>query len=180
MKIIDYNTRLFKNIFASYDDFKKWYASTPLSDNEIDVPSEKTFTLIAYEYNDSHVNMSPESFKQHFANDLYTYYKEFEETTKSIKDLLSLTDEEVAQANTVINNIAVTPEVENSTNAEEVDFISQQQKTIVKKGKLQIKREQLANKRTLTTKKFLARFKHLFINILSPAYVDVYREKEGE
>ena len=133
-QVIDYNTRLFKNIFPSYKDFADWYKSIPLSENEDDVPSSITFTLIAYEYNDSHVCMSPESFKEHFANDLYTYYKEFEATTSGIKELMALTDEDIAIADAMITNVANTPETEMSTDTETVDFISTHQKMINKKA----------------------------------------------
>lgn len=180
MEMVDFNTRLFKNIFPSYQDFESWYISTPLSDNSSDVPTERTFTLIAYEYNDSHVNLSVESFKEHFANDIYTYYREFEETTKGINELMAMTDEEIAIAGNMITNIANIPETASDTDEETVDFISQQQKMINKKGKLQIKREQLSNKRAYTTKTFLNRFRHLFIKIISPAYTDVYGEPEGK
>ena len=178
MEIIDYNTRLFKNIFPNYKTFEEWYISTPLSDNEDDVPSLRTFTLIAYEYNDSHTAFSPESFKEHFANDLYTYYREFEATTRSILELMQLTDNDISTADEMITNVANIPETESSTNIEEVDFITTQQKNINKKGKLQIKRELLANKRAFTVKTFINRFKHLFIRVASPAYTFVVREDE--
>lgn len=180
MEMVDFNTRLFKNIFPSYQDFVSWYTSTPLSDNSFDVPTLRTFTLIAYEYNDSHVNLSVESFKQRFANDLYTYYKEFEATTKTIDELMQMTDDEISIAGNMITNIANIPETASGTDEETVDFISQQQKMINKKGKLQIKREQLSNKRSYTTKSFLNKFRHLFIKIISPAYTNVYGEPEGE
>lgn len=180
MEMVDYGTRLFKNIFPDYESFANWYKSTPLSDNETDCPSIKTFTLIANEYNDSHVLLSPESFKQHFANDIYTYYREFEETTKSIIDLMKLTDDEIAIADVMITNLADIPETESSTNVEEVDFISNQQKNINKKGKLQIKKEQLSNKRAFTVRIFIKRFKHLFIKIVSPAYTFVVREDDED
>ena len=169
-EIIDYNTRLFKNIFPNYESFASWYKSLPLSDGEYDCPSEKTFTLIAYEYNDSHTSLSPDSFKQKFANDIYTYYREFEETTKGIVDLMELTDDEISTTDEMITNIANIPETESSTNVEEVDFITTQQKNINKKGKLQIKKEQLSNKRIFTVKTFINRFRHLFIKVVSILY----------
>lgn len=180
MEMLDYNTRLFKNIFPNYQSFKEWYTATPLSDSQNDCPNEKTFTLIAYEYNDSHVSLSPESFKERFANDIYTYYREFEATTKGIIDLMELTDKDIAIADEMITNVANIPETENSTNAEEVDFITTQQKNINKKGKLQIKKEQLANKRTFTVRTFINRFRHLFIKVISPAYTFVIAEPEEE
>lgn len=180
MKILGYDNRLFKNMFPSYEVFKEWYLSLPLSDNSNDVPSEKTFSLIAYEYNGSHASYDPVVFKEKFANDLYTYYKEFEATTKSIDDLMSLTDEDISIDNRTITNVANIPEIESSTDVEEVDFITQQQKNIIKKGTLQIKKEQLSNKRTYTVKTFLKRFKHLFIKIISPAYINVIEEPEED
>ena len=160
MEKIVYETPLFKDIFTSYDEFSEWYKQTGLSDDGTDVPSKKTFTLIFNEYADCHSAFSEFDFKCHFANDLYTYYREFEETTKSLLDLMKLTDDEIANADTMIVNNANIPETESSTDEETVDFISQQQKTINKKGKLQIKREQLSNKRAFTTNRFLGRFKH--------------------
>lgn len=180
MEIIDYNTRLFKNIFPDYVTFSTWYKGLPLSDDDSDCPSEKTFTLIAYEFNDSHTAFSPDSFKEHFAKDIYTYYREFEATTKSILELMKLTDEEIAVENQNILNIANIPETESSTDEEVVDFISTQNKSINKKGKLQIKKEQLANKRAFTVKTFINRFRHLFIKIISPAYTFVVAEPDEE
>ena len=180
MEMINHNTRLFKNIFPDYQTFSEWYSETPLSDDSNDVPSKKTFTLIAYEYNDSHVAMSPDSFKEHFANELYTYYKEFEETTKIIKELMSLRENDLRIGDRLITNIADIPETESSTNVEEVDFISNQQKQFTEKSKLQVKREELSSKRAFTVKTFLKRFKHLFIKVLSPAYTYVVEENQGE
>lgn len=170
----------FKNIFPDYNSFAEWYRSTPLSDSESDVPSLKTFTLIAYEYNSSQVNTSIESFKQRFANDLYTYYREFEATTASVLELMQLTDKEIEKVGETITNIASIPETGYSTNSEEVDFITTQQKMINKKGTLQVKKEQLSNKRTFTTKTFINRFKHLFKMWISPSYNFVVGEPEGE
>ena len=180
MEAITKTTKLFKDVFPNYEIFSTWFKSTPLSVPSGACPTLLTFTLIAYEYNGSHIAFTEEEFKEKFAVDIYTYWKEYEETTKTIEELLALTDSEIAIADSTILNIANIPETENSTDTEQVDFVSQQQKTISKKGKLQIKREQLSNKRIFTTKTFLKRFKHLFIRILSPAYTFVVEEKEGE
>lgn len=180
MKMIEFNTRLFKNIFPTYQSFADWYRASPLSEDENDVPSLKTFTLIANEYNDNHCSMSVESFKQRFANDIYTYYREFEETSKSILELMKLTDDEISTADSMITNYANIPEEPNSTNVEEVDYITSQQKSINKKGKLQIKKEQLSTKRAFTTKTFINRFRHLFIKVITPYYTNVYGEPIGD
>lgn len=179
MEMIDYNTRLFKNIFPDYNSFKEFYLGIPLSDNQNDVPSQKTFALIAYEFNDCHVALSPESFKQRFAIDLYTYYKEFEATTKAITDLMQLTDDEVKRSGEMVQNFADIPEEERSTNDVDVDYISNQTKMINLKGKAQVKREQLGNKRAFTVKSFLNKFRHLFIRILPPAYTFVVEEGDN-
>ena len=168
--------KLFKNIFPDYETFSTWYKSTPLSDSETDVPSEKTFALIAYEYNDNHVAFTEESFKQRFAVDIYTFYREFEETTKSIIAMMQLTDDEIATADSYITNTAVIPEEVMSTNVEEVDFVTSQQKQINKKGKLQVKKEQLSAKRVFTTRTFIKRFKHLFVKVIDAAYTPVIGE----
>lgn len=177
MEMLGYNTNLFKDIFPSYEDFATWYKTLPLSDDENDCPSKKTFTLIAFEYNDSHVSSSDESFMEHFAVDLYTFYKEFERTSSEIEKMLKLTDEDIANESTNILNIANIPETPSSTDIETVDFVSQQQKNITRKGNLQIRREQLSSKRAFTVRTFLNRFKHLFRKVLSPAYTLVIEEE---
>lgn len=178
MEILDYDTRLFKNIFPDYNSFTLWYESTGLSDGSDDVPSKKTFSLIAFEFNDCHVAFSPEGFMQHFAIDLYTYYKEFEATTAAINDLMSLSDEDVMKSGSVVTNEADIPEEASSTDVIDADFISRQQKMINLKGKAQVKREQLGNKRALTVRSFLNKFRHLFIRILDPAYTFVVKEED--
>lgn len=180
MQIIDYNTRLFKNIFPTYSDFKTWYQSSGLSDNSEDVPSLKTFTLIFNEYSCSHCCMSVDDFKGRFANELFTYYKEFEATTKAISDLMALTDKDIRISDRIINNTADIPETTSTTDAEEVDYISAQQKQISVKGNLQVKRELLSSKRAFTVKSFLNKFKHLFIKVISPSYTFVVEEPDGE
>lgn len=180
MKMVDQYGTLFKNIFPDYNSFKEYYLSTPLSEADYDVPSEKTFTLIAFRYNDSHSSRSIESFKQQFAIDIYTFYKEFEQTTKSIDELMKLTDDEISIADTMITNFANTPETKSTTNIETADYTSSHQKTINRKGTLQVKKEQVTNKRTYTVKTFLGRFKHLFITILSPSYNYAVREPDEE
>lgn len=193
-------TKRFKDVFTkdeeqSYEEFAKWYIdeshmsdstvikwnsvvwteNTPFvlnGENKVylDVPGKKTFYLIANEYNDSSLAHSVEGFKEHFANDLYTFYKEFEATTKAINELMSLTDDQIKDAGSMVTNTADIPENTYDTDKETVDFISNQQKMLNLKGDLQVKREQLANKRAYTTRAFLAKFKHLFIKILSSPY----------
>lgn len=180
MEAIIHKTHLFKDIFPDYDTFATWYKNCGLSDDDSDVPQKKTFLLIYNEYADCHSAFYDEDFRNHFANDIYTYYREFEETTKSILDLMKLTDDDITIADNTILNVADIPETKSSTDIDKVDFISQQQKTISVKGKLQVKREQLSNKRALTTKTFLGRFKHLFVKILSPSYTAVYVEEEED
>ena len=179
MQAVIHNTQVFKNIFKTYDVFRGWYRNTPFCESDEDIPSEKTYSLIAYRYNDSHLSMTEESFLQHFAIELYTYVKEFEETTKAINELMKLDENDFYVDNTMITNIADIPEKLYDTDSDKVDFVSSQQKMINKKGKLRVKKEQLASKRALTTRTFLKRFKYLFITILSSPYTPVVGEPEG-
>ena len=176
-------TKLFKDIFVdegtgemSYDVFKEWYKSCPFSDDNNDYPSEKTFYLIAYTYMDSHINSSIETFKNRFAVDLYTFYKEFEKTTEEIDKLMALTDDEIRDLGYSIVNFADIPETGYNTSDTEVEYITTQQKQINQKGNLQIRKEQLANKRTYTVRSFVAKFKHLFVRIVASQYEFVVGE----
>lgn len=178
-----YETSLFKDIFPTYNDFEEWYTSTPLSDNLYsdeanDVPSERTFTILFYEYSDSHVAFSDESFKNRFAVDIYTYYKEFEATTKAIDDLMSLTDNDIIVDGAMITNVADVPETTSTTNIDVVNYISQQQKAISTKGKLRISKELISAKRAYTVRSFVKKFDHLFQRVYSPYYTFVVRDDE--
>lgn len=178
MELKGYKTKIFNDIFPSYDAFSSWW-----NENKEDltwIPQKITFRLIQAEYRESHIAFDEVGFLDHFFIDLYTYVKEFEETTKAIDDLMSLSDNDIAISGSMVQNIADIPESESSTNVEEVNFVSQQQKMINKKGTLQIKKEQLVNKKAYTVKTFLKRFRHLFIKVLSSAYVPVIREPEGD
>ena len=173
-----YNTKVFKDVFPTYADFVGWYNGEVFSTGG--TPSETTFKLIAYEFNDSHIAFSEDSFKEHFAIDLFTYYKEFEETCAAINVLMQMNYDEASMGDSNILNIANIPETEDNTSSTEVNFISQQQKNINIKNQTQVRREQISNKRHYATKAFLNKFRHLFIKILSPAYTFVIQEKEGE
>lgn len=178
MQVDGYRTKVFNDIFPTYEVFSSWWNSFYSDVSE--VPSKLTFMLIQSEYRESHIAFDEVGFKDHFFLDLYTYVKEFEATTKAIDDLMALKDEDIAISGSMVQNVADIPEVKSSTDIEEVNFISQQQKMINKKGTLQIKKEQLINKKAYTVKSFLKRFKHLFIRVLSSAYVPVIREPEGD
>lgn len=155
-------------IVYTYDNDKKLI---------LDIPTLKTFATIFYEYSDSHIACSDESFRFKYANIMATYYKEYEQTTKAITNLMNLTDNDIAIDNYIITNSAEIPETPSSTSIEEVDYVSVQQKNFTKKGKLQISKELLYNKKSYTTKTFLNRFRYLFIRILSNSYTPVYENE---
>lgn len=142
----------------------------------LECPTLQTFALLFNNYSDNHVASSDETFKLHFANILDTYYKEYENTKKAIDNLMNLNENDISTDYATVLNIANIPEKKGSTDEEEVDFITQQQKTIQKKGKLQINKELLSSKRAYTTRTFLNRFKHLFITIISPDYTLLYED----
>lgn len=143
---------------------------------KLDIPSIKTFALLFHEYCDNHIAYDIVSFMMKYANVMCTYYKEYEQTSKAIDKLMNLTEDDIAIDNCIITNSADIPETESSTNVEEVNYVSVQQKNINKKGKLQISKELLYNKKSYTTKTFLNRFRHLFIRILSHSHTALYEE----
>lgn len=146
----------------------------------LDIPTIKTFALIFHEYCDNNIACSNDSFLMKYANILSTYYKEYEQTSKAITRLMELTSEDIAIDNYNITNSAEVPETESSTNVEEVDYITVQQKNFTKKGNLQISKELLYNKKSYTTRTFLNRFRYLFIRILSNGYTGVYGNEGDE
>ena len=145
-----------------------------------DIPEFKTFSYLYNEYADCHAAFDFIGFLNHFENDLQTFYKEFEATNKEIDRLMGLTDEQIAIEYSHIMNIAQIPENTYDTDSESVNFVTQQQKDLNKKGTLQIVREQLVNKKAYTVRQFIARFKHLFIKVLSPTYIPVYEGEEED
>lgn len=178
-------TSLFKNIFPNYNAFKDWWLeedgngyTNPFVSDENDVPSKKTFGLIFYRFMDCHVRFSDDNFKGQFAIDLYTYYKEFEETSKAIDNMMSLTSFDISKDDITIVNSADIPETTSSTDTTTVDYISTQNKTIMQKGSLRISRELLTTKRAYTVRTFLGRFNHLFVQVFSPYYNELYKDEE--
>ena len=182
MQLLGKETKLFKNVFPDYDTFSNYCKSSPIGTSlDYDfTPSRLTFALLFCEYACSHIAFSEEDFKNHFALSLWTYAKEFEQTTERIDALSIMSEDELLVGGSTVLNLADIPETESSTNVDEVNFVSQQQKNISYKSKLQIKREQLSNARAYTTKSFLNKFRHLFIKVISNAYTELYGEPEGE
>lgn len=178
MQVQMQETKVFNDIFSNYEEFVSWLNES--YGEEIHIPRKTTFLLIQAEYRVSHIAFTPDTFKDKFFIDLYTYCKEFEKTSDAIDELMDLSDEEISLEGSMIVNMADIPENPSSTNIDTVDFVSQQQKTLSKKGTLQIKREQLSSKRAYTVKTFLKRFRHLFIRILATPYVNVIGEPEGD
>lgn len=172
--------KLFKDIFPDYQSFSTWYATTLFHLSSGQAPNAITFSIIYNEYCASHVAYSEEVFKNKFANDLYTYYEDFEQESAAIKDLMKLTSEDIIKAGSTVTNFADIPEKTSDTDAEVVDFVSQQQKTNMFRSELEAKREVIRNKRELSVRRFLSRFRHLFIRIISPDYIKVYVEDEHE
>lgn len=175
-----YDFKLFKDIFPDYLTFSNWYDATIFAINGEKRPNNIIYQLIYNEYCVSTIAFSEEVFKGKFSNDLYTYCSDFEQECAAIKDLMALTSEEVAEAGTTVLNIADVPETLSSTDVDIANYISQQQKTISKRGKLEVKRERVRNMREFSVRRFLGRFRHLFIRIISPDYVRVYVEDEHQ
>ena len=176
-----YDFKLFKDVFPGYQAFKSWYSTTifrAVYANSI--PNEVTFGLIYNEYCVSHLAFSEEVFKRKFANYLYTYFEDFEQESDAIRDLMALTSSQILKAGTTVVNMADIPEQLNSTDTDVVNFVSQQQKTNMFRSELDAKREIIRNKRELSVKRFLGRFRHLFMRIISPDYIKVYVEEEHE
>ena len=185
-------TSLLKDLFVdandeiSYSVFSTWYKNeSHMSDSSTDVPSEKTFWILMNEFMDCHIAFaSNDDFKRHFALKLYNNYKEFEATTNAIDALMSLTDSDIEIGNRQILNIADIPETGIDTDGKvdneivTVDYVSQQQKNLSQRGKLETKMALLGSKRAYTVERFLAKFKPLFIKILSSKYTYVIAEED--
>lgn len=178
MEKIMYNNKVFKDVFPDYNSFEIAWNNSGLSDGY--KPNNRTFQILFIQYCSSHIAFTEDEFKLRFCLEMYTYAKEFEETSVAIDKLMSLSPEEMAISYEAITNFAEIPETELSTDAETVNFISNQQKSINKKGKLQVLRELITNKRSYTTRSFLRKFQYLFIRILSPAYTFAVEEDEEE
>lgn len=179
MEKVMYNSKVFKDVFPDYNSFKDFWIDTDIGTDK-NLPSKTAFGVVSIQYCSSHIAFTEDEFKLRFCLEMYTYAKEFEETSKAIDQLMSLSPEEMAISSEAIINFAEIPETELSTDAETVNFISNQQKSINKKGKLQVLRELITNKRSYTTRSFLRKFQHLFIKILSPAYTFAVEEKDEE
>lgn len=175
-----YDFKLFKDVFPDYQTFLDWYSQTPFATTFNKSPNIVTFNIIYNEYCVSHLAFSEEVFKCKFSNDIYTYFEDFEQESEAIKDLMALTSEDIVKAGSTVVNFADIPEKTSDTDAEVVDFVSQQQKTNMFRSELESKREVIRNKRELSVRRFLSRFRHLFMRIISPDYIKVYVEDKHE
>lgn len=157
-------TPTFSDIWDNAEDFKDEYLSCPLGGSiSADNVIKLFYLLYAKHANDHIASTDLNQFKFGVWSTIFKYGSAWEERLDLQAKIKALTDEEIRQGNTQINNHATNPSVEPNVDAfEALPYIDNQNAALVRRNKLEAYASKYNQIVTDVTEEFLAHFKHLF------------------
>ena len=177
----------FTDIYNNAEDFVNDYKTSGLyidAGNDKDKISIKIsddsattlYYLLYARYGNSTVQSSDENqFKYKLASIIFQYGPAWEKKLEIQDNLKALTMEELELGSKLINNHALNPSTQPSTNTQyELDKIDAQTVTLTKRGKLEAYNNLLALLSTDVTEAFIKKFQKLFIQFTYPANAYTY------
>lgn len=180
-----FRTRMFAEIYPNAFDFKEAYTTSPLSMlNEQALITEDTINLIYYllyaRYGNSHIAYSDENqFKYAMFSTIFMYAPTWQKRLDIQANLRALSEEEIIAGSKAIYNHAFNPSTEPSTSSlSELIHINEQNTTNYKKSKMEAYAMLTELIDTDVTEEFVAKFKKLFLTVVSPDYPLLYATEE--
>jgi hypothetical protein len=178
-----YPNYTFCNVFPSFEDFKTDYDELDSSLKVVSEQSLKTIYFLLYaQYGNSHIsNFDTEQFKYRLFSIIFMYgpiWQKKLEIQNAIRNL-SLTDEEIFKGTKAIYNHAYNPSTVPSTaTLQELETIDDQNTTNYKYSKLDGYAKLYDLISDDITKRFIDKFKNLFIIICSRVTEPIYESEE--
>lgn len=184
----NYITRTFSDIFPTYEDFlNEWLASpySQVSTNEESINAiDPTYIKLGYwlliaRYADSHIaSQNEDLFKYKVFNTFFTHGPTWTKRLEIQNKIRNLTEEEILMGSKVINNQALNPGTEPTT--EELTAINAQNTSKRKKSILEGYSTVLSLLKVDVCEEFIDRFKSLFITVVQPNTPLWYITDEGD
>ena len=184
----NYYSRTFGEIFPDVDAFKDIYNSgviparllTGTEYAKYDISA--IYALLCSEYFGAHISMSSEDwFKLKVMQTIFEYGPQWQREMALQDKLLKLTDAELRAGSKAIYNHAAHPSTEPSTDTDdELPYIDDQNVTKYAKEKARAFAEGAAGLDDSATRRFVNRFRKLFIRFLYPTTEHIWYEGEEE
>lgn len=170
------NQRKFSDVFNKYTDFNTFLTTCKIPLKISQSNTEILYYLLYARYGNSTVQSSDENqFKYKLASIIFQYGPAWEKKLEIQDNLKALTMEELELGSKLINNHALNPSTQPSTNTQyELDKIDAQTVTLTKRGKLEAYNNLLALLSTDVTEAFIKKFQKLFIQFTYPANAYTY------
>jgi len=183
----NFRTRTFANIFPDYTTFNTWHTGCGVPQNLLTGTNYANynlsaiyFLLISY-YANSHIKSADENrFKLQMSAIIYECAPQWQREMYLQNKILTLTDDEVLSGSKAIYNHAQHPDTSPiTTSTTALDYIDDQNVTNYQKDKLKGYVDSSSYFDTRICKRFVDRFKPLFLSVL---YTDepVLYTTEGE
>lgn len=181
-----HRTRLLQDIFPDFETFEAFYRDcgipTVIKDSEdyAKFNLQTIYIILMAEYANTPIKSSDENrFKLKFMSTLYEYGPTWQREMYLQYKLLDASDEEIVTGGKAIYNHARNPATMPSTQTlEELPYIDDQSTTNYKKNKPDAYREIREGLIPAITKRFIDKFRQLFVNILYGDYPVVYVTEE--
>ena len=172
----NFMTKTFADEFKSADDFLNEYKANGIPATISDDSVKTLYYLLYSRYGNSNIaNADENQFKYKLASIIFQYGPAWEKKLEIQDNLKALTMEELELGSKLINNHALNPSTQPSTNTQyELDKIDAQTVTLTKRGKLEAYNNLLALLSTDVTEAFIKKFQKLFIQFTYPANAYTY------
>ena len=168
-----YRTRRFIDIFPSLESFINDYLNCPIQiplKNENNTTITNLYYMLYAKYGNSHIASFDETqFRYKLWNIVFMYGPTWEKRLEVQAAIRNIAQDELERGNANVNNYAVHPDTEPSTDATDpLSYITNQTYVIQKKGKLDGLILQYNQLETDVTERFLEEFKKLFLTVVFP------------
>jgi hypothetical protein len=181
-----HRTRLLQDIFPDFETFEALYRDcgipTVIKEDEgyANFNLQTIYIILMAEYANTPIKSSDEErFKLKFMSTLYEYGPTWQREMYLQYKLLDASDEEIVTGGKAIYNHARNPgTVPNTQTLEDLPYIDDQSTTNYKKNKPDAYREIREGLTPSITKRFVDKFRPLFVNILYGNYPVVYVTEE--
>jgi len=177
-----FRTKTFSETWKTLQDFLNDYTASPIPKVLSQDNIELTYYLLYTKYGNSHkASSDPNQFKFGIFTTIWQYGATWQKKVEIQDKLRSLSESEILAGTKQIYNSANNPDTDPSTfSDEELQFISGQNVTKTKKGKLEGYSTLWSLLVNDVTEEYLNKFKKLFLTIVEPEIPLLYEEEGDE
>jgi hypothetical protein len=170
-----FRTRTFAQIFNSFDTFHTEFAATPFAtaiattNQSAQVDLELVFYLLYSRYGNSHIAFSDENqFRYNIFSTIFMYGPSWATRLNAQKEIRNLSIDELTKGSEATYNTALNPDTEPTMDERDgLSYISNQNKTLYTKSKIEGYANLLALVETDVSEEFINKFRKLFTKVFA-------------